>query len=114
MQSGTKVVILYGAGATLVALVLLVMMAIGFANASVAVLKDFAAALPERAAPAPGAKRAPPWIGPSLPDVVSAIAMNAALDFDLPRVRLAPTDDEWPWFRVAVQAVKWLHARPYF
>ena len=111
MQSGTKVVILYGACAALFALVLLVMTVVGVTNAFVVVFTDLVKTLPEHADSSLRAVQPP--IGPSLPDFGTALA-GGLFRFAPPDVHLAPADGQWPWFRVCWQVAKWLNVRPYF
>lgn len=103
MQSGTKV-ILYGAGATLVTLAFLVMMAVGFANASVAVLADFTVAIVKQATPEPTPEVAPK---PVTIDWSSTPAVPR-------RAHREPAPEPSTWLPICWQIVKWLNIRPYF
>ncbi len=108
MQSGTKVVILYGAGAALFGLVLLIMAAVAFANAFVVVFKDVAVAFVERPEPEPAPKRAAVERAPDPHAQAHARLRERA------RERSKRAARESNWLEISWLVVKWLNVRPYF
>ena len=109
MQSGTKLVFLYGAGAALFGLGLVVLVAVGFSNAFVVVFTDLAVAIGEEPQPEAPPKRAAVESSPDPHAEAHARLRERAHQ----RSKRAAAKES-NWLEISWQLVKWLNVRPYF